>query len=234
MSSLTSPAHRRTSGSMAAGWTNVVAAVSPSVPSASWAAAMARSDPTTTAVDSEELGLVEESGRFVLIDLRPVELPEVHLAVGDLEVAGGDRAVTDAGVVQPVERAPATGQQVVADVALLLADPRTHVLGDEDGVAAGVDGGQDQRGDECSLALGEQRHVRLVLDLVTTVDQHVASTGSVERLAPQLHEEPTVPRVAAVHVDVQSAAVGRDRGGDHHAVAHVDARRGGVDADRSQ
>ena len=41
----------RSDGIIAAGWTNVVAAVSRSTPSASVAAATARSTPTATAVD---------------------------------------------------------------------------------------------------------------------------------------------------------------------------------------
>jgi hypothetical protein len=88
----------------------------------------------------------------------------------------------------------------------------------------------------CAVAIGwaAASLVHLVFDLVAAVDQHVASTGAIEHLAPHLHEESGVPRVPTVYVDDELAVIRRDCGGDHHAVAHVDAGRGGVDADRPQ
>ena len=73
-----------------------------------------------------------------------------------------------------------------------------------------------------------------MLDLVLAVDEDVAAPGAVERLPPQLDEEPAVPRVTTVDVDVEDALVRRDGAGDDHTVAHGDARRCGVDPDRSQ
>ena len=98
-------------------------------------------------------------------------------------------------------------QQRIVDLRTVGSERRADALGDEQSVAALVHRCRHEGSDQRALALGIQRQVRLVLDLMTPIDGDVAATGTVEDEPPHLDEELAVPRVASVDVDVESAIV---------------------------
>ena len=119
----------------------------------------------------------------------------------------------DAGGVQPVDLLPESGDGVFVDRARCVGAGRSRRDGvadrahDDQGVATSRTPGGDDDGDVGAGPLGEQGDQRFVLDELDPTVADRPLDPPVPQAPPHVGQQPGVPGIAAVHLDVQRPVV---------------------------
>ena len=189
----------------------------PSGPIAATAASTARSGPTTRAVATSSRARSD----WIAASGAATVAPPKSLRTGDPSGRTSSRSPSTCPWAIPSSWSPATRppQRIEEPVPRLLPGQRAErpacALRDQQGVPARRQAGGHHRQDRHAAPFGQERHERLVLD-------QLEAPGPVGRLAaapqrgPGRGQQLSVPRVAAVGLDQQGAAVRGGCGGQRH------------------